>query len=307
MEGEMEEIQEKPLEQRNPMADYENMKNYIQNKESTKIVEYICNLSNEQRQKFKEMYIASYGTELSKELDSALSGDAKDLILGLMKTPVEFDAEKLYLSMKGLGTDEETLSEIIATRSSRHLVKIKEKYPELYNESLDDAIKGDTSKYYRNILIAMIQGGRSDNPYPDSQRMKDIVNQLKDDNENLQENFVSYLVNCSYGEICTICREYEKAYGKNILEGIKDKFGKDEYNFFNMLLHYISDPGRFFAEKIHEFNDKDLIRIIISRSEENMDEIRDAYKELYNTELIDDIKNKTNGDFQLGLTILAQK
>ena len=307
MEGEMEEIQEKPLEQRNPMADYENMKNYIQNKESTKIVEYICNLSNEQRQKFKEMYIASYGTELSKELDSALSGDAKDLILGLMKTPVEFDAEKLYLSMKGLGTDEETLSEIIATRSSRHLVKVREKYSELYNESLDDAIKGDTSKYYRNILIAMIQGGRSDNPYPDSQRMKDIVNQLKDDNENLQENFVSYLVNCSYGEICTICREYEKAHGKNILEGIKDKFGKDEYNFFKMLLHYISDPGRFFAEKIHEFNNKDLIRIIISRSEENMDEIRDAYKELYNTELIDDIKNKTNGDFQLGLTILAQK
>ena len=307
MEGEMEEIQEKPLEQRNPMADYENMKNYIQNKESTKIVEYICNLSNEQRQKFKEMYIASYGTELSKELDSALSGDANYLILGLMKTPVEFDAEKLNISMKGLGTDEETLSEIIATRSSRHLVKVREKYSELYNESLDDAIKGDTSKYYRNILIAMIQGGRSDNPYPDSQRMKDIVNQLKDDNENLQENFVSYLVNCSYSEICTICREYEKAYGKNILEGIKDKFGKDEYNFFKMLLHYISDPGRFFAEKIHEFNNKDLIRIIISRSEENMDEIRDAYKELYNTELIDDIKNKTNGDFQLGLTILAQK
>ena len=307
MEGEMEEIQEKPLEQRNPMADYENMKNYIQNKESTKIVEYICNLSNEQRQKFKEMYIASYGIELSKELDSVLSGDANYLLLGLMKTPVEFDAEKLNISMKGLGTDEETLSEIIATRSSRHLVKVREKYSELYNESLDDAIKGDTSKYYRNILIAMIQGGRSDNPYPDSQRMKDIVNQLKDDNENLQENFVSYLVNCSYGEICTICREYEKAYGKNILEGIKDKFGKDEYNFFKMLLHYISDPGRFFAEKIHEFNNKDLIRIIISRSEENMDEIRDAYKELYNTELIDDIKNKTNGDFQLGLTILAQK
>ena len=307
MEGEMEEIQEKTLKQRNPMADYENMKNYIQNKESTKIVEYICNLSNEQRQKFKEMYIASYGIELSKELDSVLSGDANYLLLGLMKTPVEFDAEKLNISMKGLGTDEETLSEIIATRSSRHLVKVREKYSELYNESLDDAIKGDTSKYYRNILIAMIQGGRSDNPYPDSQRMKDIVNQLKDDNENLQENFVSYLVNCSYGEICTICREYEKAYGKNILEGIKDKFGKDEYNFFKMLLHYISDPGRFFAEKIHEFNNKDLIRIIISRSEENMDEIRDAYKELYNTELIDDIKNKTNGDFQLGLTILAQK
>ena len=38
-----------------------------------------------------------------------------------------------------------------------------------------------------------------------------------------------------------------------------------------------------------------------------MDEIRDSYKELYNIELIDDIKNNTKDDFQLGLSILVQK
>ena len=152
----------------------------------------------------------------------------------------------------------------------------------------------------------MIQGERSDNPYPNSQKMKDIVNKLNDDNENIKESFVSYLVNCSYGEICTICREYEKIHNKNILEGIKNKFGKDEYNFFNVLLNYISDPGKFFAEKIHGFKDKDLIRIIVS-NEEILNDIKDAYKELYNAELIDDIKNNTDGDFQIGLSILIQK
>ena len=38
-----------------------------------------------------------------------------------------------------------------------------------------------------------------------------------------------------------------------------------------------------------------------------MDEIRYAYKELYKTELVDDIKENTKDDYQLGLTILAQK
>ena len=38
-----------------------------------------------------------------------------------------------------------------------------------------------------------------------------------------------------------------------------------------------------------------------------MDEIRDAYKELYKTDLIDDLKENTKGEYQLGLTILAQK
>jgi annexin A7/11 len=290
-----------------PMSDLENIKNFIQNSEKSKIVELICKLSNEQRQNLKQMYLSSYGTELDKDLKSALSGDAEDLILGLMKTPVDFDAEQIYLSMKGIGTDEDTLSEMIATRPSRRLIRIRERYHELYNETLENDIKGDTSDYYRNILIAMIQGGRSDNPYPNSQKMKEIVQKLTEDNDSIKDNFVSYFVNCSYGEICTICREYEKATGKYILDSIKNLFSSDEYNFFSILLNYISDPGKFFAEKIHGFKDKDLIRIIVSRSEENMDEIRDSYKELYNIELIEDIKNNTKGDFQLGLSILVQK
>ena len=290
-----------------PMSDLENLKNFIQNSEKSKIVELICKLTNEQRQNLKQMYLSSYGTELDKDLKSALSGDAEDLILGLMKTPVDFDAEQIYLSMKGIGTDEDTLSEMIATRPSRRLIRIRERYSDLYRETLENDIIGDTSDYYRNILIAMIQGGRSDNPYPNSQKMKEIVQKLTEDSNSIKDNFVSYFVNCSYGEICTICREYEKATGKYILDSIKNLFSSDEYNFFSILLNYISDPGKFFAEKIHGFKDKDLIRIIVSRSEDNMDEIRDSYKELYNIELIEDIKNHTKGDFQLGLSILVQK
>ena len=290
-----------------PMSDLENLKNFIQNSEKSKIVEFICKLTNEQRQRLKEMYLSSYGTELDKDLKSALSGDAEDLILGLMKTPVDFDAEQIYLSMKGIGTDEDTLSEMIATRPSRRLIRIRERYSDLYRETLENDIIGDTSDYYRNILIAMIQGGRSDNPYPNSQKMKEIVQKLTEDSDSIKDNFVSYFVNCSYGEICTICREYEKATGKYILDSIKNLFSSDEYNFFSILLNYISDPGKFFAEKIHGFKVKDLIRIIVSRSEDNMDEIRDSYKELYNIELIDDIKNNTKDDFQLGLSILVQK
>ena len=52
--------------EQNPLKEAENMKNLIQNSEKSKIVEFICKLSNEQRQKFKEIYLSSYGTELSK-------------------------------------------------------------------------------------------------------------------------------------------------------------------------------------------------------------------------------------------------
>ena len=293
----------------NVMTDMEVLQNALKDKEITKIVDLICKRTNSQRQKIKDAYYSSYGNDLIEELGAKLSGNIKDLILGLMMTPEDFDANEMYLSMKGLGTDELRLSEIIATRPSRHLLQVKERYPILHKETLDKDIIDDTSKCYQKILIAIIQGKRSDNPYPNTQKMKEIVEKLNGGEKGKlnEDSLVQYFGSCSYGEICTICRLYEKTYKTSILEDIKNSVDSDAYDFCKMFLEYISDPGCFFAEKIHNFKEKDLIRILISRSEVDMDEIRDAYKELYKTELIDDLKEKTEGDFQLGLSILAQK
>lgn len=290
------------------LKDAEELHNSLENKEVEKVVEIICSRSNEQRIKIAEAYVSSFGTELSKAIDSKLSGNVKDLILGCLLSKVDFDAGEIYRSVKGAGTDEDLLSEIIATRPSRQIAHIRERYKNIYGESLDDAIKGDTSKYYKKILIAIIQGKRSDNPYPNSQKMKEMVEKLKGSDGKYQNDFfVQYFSTCSYGEICTICRLFESTYKENILEVIKNEMDKDAYNFAKIFLHYISDSGTYFAEKLHGFKEKDLTRILISRSEVNMDEIRDAYKELYKTDLIDDLKENTKGEYQLGLTILAQK
>ena len=302
-------MEEEEKQEFNVMTAIEQLQNYIKDSETTKIVELLCKRNNSERQKIKEYYYSTFGIELEKELDSKLSGKLKDFIKGLLMTPEDFDANEIYKSMKGLGTDELKLSEIIATRPSRHLLSVKERYPILFNETLDKDIKGDTSKCYQKILIAIIQGKRSDNPYPDSQKMKEIVEKLNGgDKGKIQEDaLVQYFGSCSYGEICTICRLYEKTYKESILDAIKNSVDGDAYDFFNILLRYISDSGSYFAEKLHSFKEDDLNRILISRSEVNMDEIRDAYKEMYKTDLVDDLKEKTEGDYQLGLTILAQK
>lgn len=138
--------------------------------------------------------------------------------------------------------------------------------------------------------------------------MKEFVEKLKGSDGKYQTDFfIQYFSTCSYGEICTICRLFESTYKENVLDVIKNGMDKDAYDFVKIFLHYISDSGTYFAEKLHGFKEKDLTRILISRSEVNMDEIRDAYKELYKTDLIDDLKENTKGEYQLGLTILAQK
>ena len=67
---------------------------------------------------------------------------------------------------------------IIAYRSS--FTCSKRKIPIFFNEILNEEIKVDISKYYQKILIAyIIQGKRSDNPYQNTQKMKEILEKLK--------------------------------------------------------------------------------------------------------------------------------
>ena len=57
---------------------------------------------------------------------------------------------------------------------------------------------------------------------------------------------------------------------------------------------------------MHGFKVKDLIHFIISNGD-ILNKIKNTYKKLYNNKLINDIKNNTDGDFQIGLSILIKK
>lgn len=63
------------------------------------------------------------------DLKSETSGNFSNLLERLMMDPVELDCYELKQAVKGLGTDEETLIEILASRSNERLRAISETYP----------------------------------------------------------------------------------------------------------------------------------------------------------------------------------
>ena len=62
------------------------------------------------------------------ELDDELSGDFEKVILGLMETPAEFGASCIKRAVKGLGTDEAALIEVIIPCSNKELQDMKAAY-----------------------------------------------------------------------------------------------------------------------------------------------------------------------------------
>lgn len=62
------------------------------------------------------------------DLKSELSGDFEKVILGLIMTPGDFDAFSIKAAVKGLGTDERALVEILCSRTNEEIQAMKVSY-----------------------------------------------------------------------------------------------------------------------------------------------------------------------------------
>lgn len=73
--------------------------------------------------------------------------------------PEKYFEKVLRLSMKGFGTDEESLTRVVATRAEVDMELIKEKYYKRNSVTLASAISDDTSGDYEKMLLALIGHG----------------------------------------------------------------------------------------------------------------------------------------------------
>ncbi|KAH9492459.1 Annexin A13 [Bulinus truncatus] len=97
-------------------------------------------------------YNELYKKDLVEDLDSELSGDLKETVLGLMMPLVEFDAYILNKAMKGLGTDESVLTTVICSKSSAEIEEIVKVFKK--------EVKKETSGDYKDILLHILGGKR---------------------------------------------------------------------------------------------------------------------------------------------------
>ncbi|PIO28124.1 hypothetical protein AB205_0043040 [Aquarana catesbeiana] len=126
------------------------------------ITNILTKRTNAQRQAIKAAYQSTTGKPLEEALKKALSGHYEEVVLALLKTPAEYDAEELKFATKGLGTDEDTLIEILASRTNREIQAIKVAYKEKFKTELAKDITSDTSGHFQKGLLALLEASRSE-------------------------------------------------------------------------------------------------------------------------------------------------
>ncbi|XP_067895210.1 annexin A3a isoform X4 [Heterodontus francisci] len=130
--------------------------------DEAKFIEVLCLRSPSQLQITFDEYKAVTNKTIDESIKNEMSGDLKDLMLTMVscsKSMPAYFAERIHKSVKGLGTDENTLSRIMVSRSEIDLLDIQDEYMKLHGKSLYATIKEETSGDYRTTLLKLCGTG----------------------------------------------------------------------------------------------------------------------------------------------------
>uniref|UniRef100_UPI00398E6FA7 annexin A2-like n=1 Tax=Pristiophorus japonicus TaxID=55135 RepID=UPI00398E6FA7 len=145
--------------------DVEALKKAIDTKgtDEATIVRILSNRSWEQRQLITEAFQKRFNLDLDTTLKKKLSGYLEYTMLSLLKSPTLSDAQELKNAMKGLGTDEQTLIDILVTKSNVELRELSTVYKEEFQKDLEKDIAADATGRFQKLLLTIVKGNRDVN------------------------------------------------------------------------------------------------------------------------------------------------
>uniref|UniRef100_A0A8C7DXN5 Annexin n=1 Tax=Naja naja TaxID=35670 RepID=A0A8C7DXN5_NAJNA len=301
----------------NPEADAQGLRKAMKGlgTDEDAIIEILVNRSLSQRQEIKIAYKSTIGRDLIDDLKSELSKNFERVIIGMMTPLTLYDVEELRRAMKGAGTDEGCLIEILASRTNEEMRRINDTYRRQYGTTLEKDIASDTSSKFQRVLVSLSTGNRDESSHVDQGLVQEDAKCLYEAGENRwgtsEGQFITILCSRSRSHLLRVFDEYKNIAKKDITESIKSEMSGDLEDALLAIVKCMRNKPAYFAERLYKSmkglgtDDDTLIRLMVSRCEIDMIDIKGEFKRMYGKSLYSFIKGDTSGDYRKVLLLLC--
>ncbi|XP_026152695.1 annexin A4 [Mastacembelus armatus] len=294
----------------NPDADAQRLREAMKGtgtNEAT-IIEILAHRTIAQRQRIKQAFKQTIGKELADELSSELSGNFRCVVLGLLMLAPVYDAYELRNAIKGAGTEEACLVDILASRSNAEIRAISAIYKQEYGKDLEDDVCGDTSGMFQRVLVSLLTAGRDEGDTMDEAQAVQDAKEIYEAGEARwgtdEVKFLTVLCVRNRNHLLRVFQEYQKISGRDIEESIKREMSGCLESVFLAIVKCMRNKPAFFAERLYKSmkglgtTDSVLIRIMVARAEIDMLDIKAEFLKMYGKTLYSFIKGDTSGDYR---------
>jgi len=264
------------------------------------IITILSSINDEQRLKVVAEFQKKYGKDLIHELKSEMSvaGEFEDVIVALLTPMVLFEAKQMRRAVRGAGTDENTLIDILCSRPNREIRAISKEYKKHYDRDLIRDLQHDTSGNFGMFLTMLANGIRDEYMRANVDFAKETARELNEASNDKHgadvPTFIRVLCTNSHEQLRLVFDEYQKISGMPIeqtIESLKSEISSDLTQGMLALVQCAKCPASYFAKRLYECmkgagtKDQALIRIIVCRSEVDLADIKKKFQAKYGQSL----------------------
>jgi hypothetical protein len=232
--------------------------------------------------------------DLLQDLKSEVGGDLESLVLPLYMMPGELDARLLEKAMYGLRNDVEVLVEVLCTRTNKELQDMKEAWKLKIDPKvrLEEKVGDETKTWFGTtnfhvLCTKLLEANRPPCSKPDEKQVRldaeDLHHQLLERNDvnNAKAKFVEVFTERSWAHVGAVVGEFQKISDQYTMEAaIRKEFGSSNTTkALQVMAEFCAQPYDFWAKRLRDAmkglgtSDNQLVRIVISRCEVDMNNI----------------------------------
>ena len=288
--------------------------NIINEKNEDSILEIITKNDSKNRAQIAQYYKATYNISLFDEIKSKIGGDFGYCAAQTFLSPLEFCIHHL---IKGLEKSKECILEQLTSKTKEELRLIEDCYNKITGKDLKKEIIKIFEDDIGKNLLNLWDIKRAYNINPDKKECEKYANILAKNVPNTWiENeiiFKNIFLQRSPEELILIARYYLKITGINLIDDIENNTEGNIKLLLKEILYNNIIPQELFAEKIYLVlkgigNDEEtLSRVLVSRYELDISDIKDIYQKKYKKNLKEDVMDNTLGTYQKLCIFLCEK
>lgn len=273
------------------------------------IIKILTSCPSSHRQVIMQAYRKTFDRDLIKDLKKELSGDLETVILALMTPTVDYLAQELEQALER--KDGAAVVQILFTCEPLELREIKGSFKRQDDDTLMEEVEEETTGVFRDVVLATLNSYRDDEcSYMVTHSVARAI--YNDDHGVDKKELVKAFSTLSYKQLKAVFVEYYKVAGRTLGEAFDLEFKGTEKANMQALFQCLQNRYGFLAASLRNSmaglgtKDRDLIRLVISRSEVDLMNIKDEYFKMYNRTLENDIKKDTSGGYMKVLLALLQ-